>query len=158
MTIKSRKPWKEKFEVPVKGLPKVVEVPENWRKRMGGKMILVPTPMLVDAVIQKVPKGKLITASQIRDKLAVDFKADSTCPLTLGIFLRIISEYMEEKRSNGDKNISPYWRVIKDDGKLNAKIHGGIASHAKLLREEGYKITGQGDKFRVTDYEKLLVS
>jgi hypothetical protein len=99
MTIKSKKPWKEKFEVPVKGLPKVVEVPENWQKRMGGKMILVPTPVLVDAVIQKVPKGKLITAGQIRKKLAADFKADSTCPLTLGIFLRIISEYMEEQRS-----------------------------------------------------------
>ncbi|MGA2093797.1 MAG: MGMT family protein [Sedimentisphaerales bacterium] len=156
--MKTRKSWKEKFEVAVKGLPKVVDVPPTWQKRMGGSRILVPTPKLVDTVIRKVPKGKLITAAQIRAKLAADFKADSTCPLTLGIFLRIISEYMEELRGKGQNNISPYWRVIKDDGKLNAKYPGGISSHAKLLRQEGYQITGKDDKARVADYEKSLVS
>jgi alkylated DNA nucleotide flippase Atl1 len=156
--MKTRKSWQEKFEIAVKGLPKVVEVPAKWQKQMGGRMVLVPTPKLVDAVIQKVPKGKLITANQIRGKLAADFKADSTCPLTTGIFLRIISEYMEEQRSKGEKNISPYWRVLKDDGKLNAKFPGGAAAHAKLLRKEGHRITGEGDNARVADYEKTLTS
>jgi alkylated DNA nucleotide flippase Atl1 len=156
--MKTRKSWKEKFEVAVPGLPKVVDVPPTWQKRMGGKRILVPTPKLVDAVIRKVPKGKLITAGQIRAKLAKDFKADSTCPMTLGIFLRIISEYMEEQRNQGQSNISPYWRVIKDDGKLNNKYSGGIASHAKLLRRESFRITGEAENLRVADFEKSLVS
>jgi alkylated DNA nucleotide flippase Atl1 len=155
--MKTRKSWKEKFEVAVPGLPKVVDVPPTWQKRMGGKRILVPTPVLVDAVIKKVPKGKLITAGQLRTKLAKDFKADSTCPMTLGIFLRIISEYMEEQRSKGKSKISPYWRVIKDDGKLNDKFPGGISSHAELLRQEGYKITGNGENLLVSDYKKSLV-
>jgi alkylated DNA nucleotide flippase Atl1 len=156
--MKTRKSWQEKFEVAVKGLPKVVDVPPTWEKRMGGKKILVPTPKLVDAVIRKVPKGKLITAGQVRAKLAADFKADSTCPMTLGIFLRIISEYMEELRGQGQSNISPYWRVIKDDGKLNNKYSGGIASHAELLRKEGFQITGKPENLRVADFEKSLVS
>ena len=78
--------------------------------------------------------------------------------MTLGIFLRIISEYMEELRAKGQSNISPYWRVIKDDGKLNNKFPGGIASHAILLRKEGLKITGMNENLRVADYEKSLVS
>jgi alkylated DNA nucleotide flippase Atl1 len=156
--MNKRKSWQDKFENAVKGLPKVVEVPPKWQKQMGGKMVLVPTPKLVDAVIRKVPKGKLITAGQIRAKLAADFKADSTCPLTTGIFLRIISEYTEEQRSKGEKQLSPYWRVLKDDGKLNAKFPGGMASHAKLLRQEGHKITGKDNKARIADYEKSLVS
>ena len=156
--MKTRKSWQEKFEVAVEGLPKVVEVPAKWQKQMGGRMVLVPTPKLVDVVIRKVPKGKLITAGQIRARLAADFKADSTCPLTLGIFLRIISEYANEQRGKGEKDISPYWRVLKDDGKLNIKFPGGTASHAKLLREEGHRITGQDNKARVADFEKSLVS
>jgi alkylated DNA nucleotide flippase Atl1 len=156
--MNKRKSWQEKFENTVKGLPKVVEVPPKWQKQMGGKMVLVPTPKLVDAVIRKVPKGKLITAGQIRGKLAADFKADSTCPLTTGIFLRIISEYANEQRLGGEKDISPYWRVLKDDGKLNAKFPGGTASHAKLLRDEGHQITGEDNKASVADYEKSLVS
>jgi len=56
-------------------------------KRMGGRKVLVPTPLLVDGLIRKVGRGKLITVKQIRGKLAKDFKADSSCPMTIGIFL-----------------------------------------------------------------------
>ncbi len=152
-----RKSWQEKFENAVKDLPKVVEVPPKWQKQMGGKMVLVPTPKLVDEVIRKVPKGKLITAKQIRGKLAADFKADSTCPLTLGIFLRIISEYAEEQRSKGKKLITPYWRALKDNGGLNPKFPGGVSAQAKRLCNEGHRITGKADKACVADYEKSLI-
>jgi len=94
--------------------------------------------------------------------------ADSTCPMTLGIFLRIISEAAEEDRLNGKnmsraqsrERITPYWRVIKDDGSLNPKFAGGVESHAKLLRKEGHKITpGKGKKPpKVAEFEKVLVS
>ena len=100
----------------------MVEVPPNWEKRMGGRKVLVPTPLMADEVIRKVPKGKLITTNQIRQILAKPFKADSTCPLTLGIFLRIISEAAEEDRQNGKNQITPYWRVVKDDGSLKSKV------------------------------------
>ncbi len=156
--MKRRKSWQEKFENPPEGLPKVVEVPPTWQKQMGGKMILVPTPKLTDAIIRKVPKGKLITTAQIRAKLAADFKADSTCPLTPGIFLRIISEYAEEQRHQAKGHITPYWRALKDGGKLNAKYPGGIPAHARLLRQEGHRITGHGNTARITDYQKSFVS
>jgi alkylated DNA nucleotide flippase Atl1 len=114
-----------------------------------------------------VPKGKLITSGQIRKILAKKFKADSTCPMTLGIFLRIISEAAEEDRQNGKglsraqprEQITPYWRVVKDDGSLNPKYPGGTESHAKLLRKEGHKMTSSKGKKppKVKDFEKVLL-
>ena len=159
MSSRARKSWHEKLEKPVEGLPKVVEVPPSWEKRMGGRKILVPTPLMADEVIRKVPKGKLITSNQIRKILAKKSDADSTCPMTLGIFLRIISEAAEEDRQNGKKRITPYWRVVKDDGSLNPKYPGGTDSHAKLLRKEGHKITpGKGKKPpKVTEFERVLM-
>ena len=155
-----RKSWHEKLENPVEGLPKVVEVPKSWEKRMGGRKVLVPTPLLVDVEIRKVKKGKLVTVNQIREKLAKDFKAESTCPMTTGIFLRIISEVAEEDRQNGMKRITPYWRVVRDNGSLNPKFSGGVMAQAACLKEEGHKIIpGKGKKPpKVKDFEKAMVS
>ncbi len=157
--FKSRKSWREKLEKPPEGLPKVVEVPASWQRRMGGRKVLVPTPLMADEVIRRVRKGKLITTNQIRQILAKQFEADSTCPMTLGIFLRIISEAAEEDRLNGKKQIAPYWRVVKDDGSLNPKYPGGVEAQAAYLAAEGHKIVpGKGKKPpKVADFEKALV-
>jgi len=156
--LKSRKSWREKLENPPEGLPKVVNGPPKWEKRFGGRRVLVPTPLLVDALIRKVGKRKLITIKQIREQLAKDFKADSTCPLTTGIFIRIIAEAAEENLQMGKKRITPCWRVIKSDGSLNPKFPGGIKEQAARLKEEGHKIiSGKGKKpLKVKDFEKSL--
>jgi hypothetical protein len=157
---RTRKSWHEKLEKPVAGLPKVVDVPDKWVKTMGGRRVLVPTPMMVDELVRTVPKRKLITVGQIRQRLAQPFQADSTCPLTTGIFLRIISEAAEEDRQAGKNPITPYWRVVKDDGSLNPKFPGGVEAHAQKLREEGHGIvSGPGKRPpRVTDFENSLVA
>ena len=161
MNAKSRahKSWRQKMENPPEGLPKVVDVTAKYEKRFGGRMVLVPTPLLTDAVIRKVGKGKLITVNQIREKLAGQFNADSTCPMTVGIFLRIISEFAEEQRQTGKKRITPYWRVVKTDGTLNPKFPGGVEAQAKRLIAEGHKvITGKGKGApKVKDFENYLV-
>jgi len=156
--VRTRKTWREKLENPVAGLPKVCEVPDKWVKTMGGRRILVPTPMMVDEVVRTVPARKLVTVGQIRRRLAEPFKADSTCPLTTGIFLRIISEAAEEDRQAGRKAITPWWRVVKDDGCLNPKFPGGVEAHAQKLKEEGHEVLpGKGSKPpRVADFEKAL--
>jgi hypothetical protein len=169
MTTKTGKykSWRQKLENPVEGLPKVVDVPDSYQKQMGGKRVLVPTPLLVDELMRKVPKRKLITTGLIRKQLAKKFKADSTCPMTLGIFLRISAETAEEDLLNGKnmsrarsrERITPYWRVVKDDGGLNPKFPGGIQAQTKRLRQEGHKIVaGKGKKPpKVKDFEKALV-
>ena len=157
--FKSRTSWREKLENSPEGLPKVVSGPAKWEKRFGGRRVLVPTPLLVDAVIRKVRKRKLITVNQIRQRLAKEFRADSTCPLTTGIFIRIAAETAQEDLQSGKKRITPYWRVLKKDGSLNPKFPGGVKAQAAHLREEGHKImAGKGKKPpKVRDFEKALV-
>ncbi len=59
------------------------------QKRFGTGTMLIPKPLDVDALIRKVRKGKLVTQARIREKLAKEFKADTACPITTGIFVRI---------------------------------------------------------------------
>ncbi|MEJ2649521.1 MAG: MGMT family protein [Sedimentisphaerales bacterium] len=155
---KTRKTWREKLEKPPEGLPKVVDGPEKWKKTFGGTRVLVPTPLLVDKVIRTVKKGKLITVHQIRENLAEEFNAESTCPITTGIFIRICAEVAEEELRAGKKRVTPYWRVLKSDGSLNPKYPGGVESQAERLRAESHQILpAQGKKPpKVKNFEKYF--
>ncbi len=141
------------------GLPKIVNIPSKMEKRFGKGKMLIPKPLDVDALIRKVKKGGLVTQSQIREKLAKDFKTNVTCPITTGIFIRIVAEAAEEDLRSGKKQIAPYWRVTRDDGNLNEKFPGGVETQAKYLKKEGYTIeSGKGKKPpKVKDFEKYLV-
>ncbi|MBA7542920.1 hypothetical protein ES705_35245 [subsurface metagenome] len=154
--MKSGKTWREKLEKELE--PKVVDVSPKMAKRFGTGKMLIPTPLLVDALIRKVEKGKLVTIGEIRERLAKDFKVDSTCPLTTGIFVRIAAETAEEDLRMGRQEITPYWRVIRDDGSLNEKFPGGVEVQAVHLQEEGHIIeSGKGKKPpKVKDFEKAL--
>ena len=155
---KTRKTWREKLENPPAGLPKIVDGPEKWKKRFGGTRVLVPTPLLVDKVIQTVKKGKLITVNQIREKLAQEFNAEVTCQITTGIFIRICAEVAEEDLQSGKKRVAPYWRVIKSDGSLNPKYPGGVESQAEHLKSENIVIMPSKGKKPpiVKDFEKYI--
>jgi len=48
---RSRKSGREKMENPPARLPKVVDVPAEWEKRMGGKRVLIPTPLMAQAAL-----------------------------------------------------------------------------------------------------------
>lgn len=147
---KARKTAREKLEIGRE--PEVVDDPRG-RGRM-----LIPRPLDVDGLIRRIPRGKLATVEQIRGRLAADFHADFTCPLTAGIFIRIAAEAAEEDLSRGEREITPYWRVLKADGSLNQKLPGGTEAQAARLREEGHSIQpGKGKKApRVEDFEKSL--
>jgi len=141
----TRRSWREKMDNP--NLPKVVDIPPAWRKYSAGGSMLIPNPHQVDALIRTVRKGRLITVTQIREILAAQHLTDTTCPLTTGIFVRIAAEAAEESARAGLSRITPYWRVVKDDGSLNPKFPGGVDSQAERLRAEGHRIIpGRGKK------------
>src|SRR5271169_118587 len=102
--------------------PKLVLVPEGMAKRLSHGMMLIPTALEVDAMIRKISRGQVTTLAQIRKRLARWHNADVTCPLVTGIFLRIVAEAAEEDRLAGRQEITPYWRVVRGDGGLNAKF------------------------------------
>jgi alkylated DNA nucleotide flippase Atl1 len=150
----TRTSWRAKLEKPQE--PRLVAVPAKM-SRFGNGMMLIPTPKLVDELIRKIPKGKLATVSELRRKLAADFKADVTCPLTTGIFVRIAAEAAEEDREQGRKRVTPYWRVVKDDGSFNPKLPGGVAQQTRTLRAEGFDVLTGGKTPRLKNFEDRLI-
>lgn len=153
----SRKSWKEKLHN--QDHSKIVEIPARMVKRFGPGTMLIPKPLDVDALIRKAGKGKLLTVSEIRSKLARDNKVDTTCPLTTGIFVRIVAEAAEEELRDGRKRVTPYWRVIRDDGSLNEKFPGGVNVQARRLKAEGHSVLpGKGKRPpKLQHFEKSLV-
>ncbi|HUA57953.1 MAG TPA: hypothetical protein VML19_04315 [Verrucomicrobiae bacterium] len=141
----TRRSWREKMNNP--DLPKVVDIPPAWRKNCANGSMLIPSPRQVDALIRTVRKGKVITVTEIRGILARQHMTDMTCPLTTGIFVRIAAEAAEEAAREGKSRITPYWRVVKDDGSLNPKFPGGVGAQAGRLRAEGHRIVaGKGKR------------
>jgi len=120
--------------------------------------MLVAKPLDVDALIRKVQKGKLVTVAQVMEKLAKDAHATCACPMTTGIFLRIVAEVAEEDLRNGEAEVTPYWRVLKSDGILNIKFPGGTQEQAARLKEEGHNIEPgkDGKAPRVKNFEESL--
>ena len=158
-TSRGRKSGREKLMNPPVELPKVISVPAKFQKQMGGKRVLIPAPLILDKLVRKVRKGQLVTVGQLREHLAAQFDADSTCPMTMGIFLVIVAQAAEEDMQEGKKRVAPYWRVIKVDGSLNPKFPGGANAQALRLKGEGHSILpGRGNRPpRVRDFEKALI-
>jgi hypothetical protein len=72
--------------------------------------MLIPSPKVIEEYIKKIPRGSEVSIGRIRSDLAKKYKADKTCPITTGIFLRIVSELNYEKLSQGVPNskITPF--------------------------------------------------
>jgi alkylated DNA nucleotide flippase Atl1 len=153
--LRTRTSWREKLENGQH--EKVVSIPESMRKRFGEGKMLIPKPLDVDAMIRRVPKGKLITQSQIRAALAQLRGVDATCPLVTGIAIRIAAEAAEEELLQGKKRITPYCRVVRDDGTLLAKLPGGAEAQGERLVNEGHAVEF-GKKPRVRLVSGVLVS
>ncbi|HJZ67551.1 MAG TPA: hypothetical protein VKF81_05495 [Blastocatellia bacterium] len=153
----SRKSWREKLDK--QDHSKIVDIPPRMAKRLGNGTMLIPKPLDVDALIRKTKNGQLITVSEIRSRLARDNGVDVACPLTTGIFVRIAAEAAEEDLQDGRKQVTPYWRVIRDDGSLNEKFPGGVKAQSQRLRAEGHSVSPSKGKHlpKVKDFEKSLV-
>lgn len=122
-----------------------------------GRM-LIASPLAVEAIIRRVPEGRVVTMGALRAALARDHRADYTCPLTTGIFLRVVAEAAEEERAAGRGPLAPYWRVVRDDGALIDKLPGGVAAQARALDAEGVVVLRLGATPRVTEVEHFAWS
>ena len=99
---------------------KFADIPE-------GSKMFIPTPRIIDDYIKHIPFGKSTELSTMRNDLATDYQADKTCPVTTGIFLRIVSEasYEELKLGKGIEEVTPFWRIVNPKSKLANKLECG---------------------------------
>lgn len=104
-------------------------------------MFLAP-PIYYDEVMKKIPEGKLITTGLIREYLARKNNAGFTDPMTAGIFVQIVAFASYQRNTN----ITPYWRTLKSDGKLNSKYPGGVNFKKNYLKKKDMKLLQKVEK------------
>ena len=108
-----------------------------------GSLMLIPSTKIVDKFVRNIPKGTFVNFKSLRIKLANKFKCDVTCPLTSGIFLRIVSEaaYEEYISGLGLELITPFWRTIDSNSNLAKKLECGVDFVIEQQRKEVIKPT-----------------
>ena len=144
--MKPRKTAREKIETAPKA--KIVAISPGMRKRFGTGTMLIPHPSDVNDRIRKVPRGEVITLTQLREKMAHAAGADVACPLVTGLFIRIVAEAAADEIKSGKSRVTPYWRVVRDDGRLLETLPGGPTEQARHLEAEGHSID-TSDKLRL---------
>ena len=127
---------------------KIEDIPKTMEKFFGcsGKMVK-PSLVTVKTLLEKIPKGKIVTLDQLRGKIAQHFNVQTSCPAATVKMLQVLS--IE------DKSVC-YWRVVKKKGELISKFPGGIESHGALLKGEGLEIDSSKKNSKVKNHEAHL--
>jgi len=132
-----RKTWAEKFHNGKK--PKVVINAKRYADVPAGALLLVPSPDIVDAYIRQIPFGATSNLAQMRKDLAASYHATVCCPVTTGIFIRVIAEKAYEEMLSGMslERISPFWRIISITDPVAKKLSFGTAFIQQQRAKEG---------------------
>lgn len=107
-----------------------------------GQMMLVPSARIVDAFIRRLPEGRLLEARELRVRLARRYRAEVTCPITMGFILRIVAEAAWEARQAGaaEAALTPVWRVLENDSPTLKKLPKTAAAFFKATRAAEEKL------------------
>ncbi len=107
----SKPPEIKRLEKPFAGMP-------------DGGIMLIASPEIIDAYVRAIPRGHTVTVKAMRGELADRHRAQFTCPVTTGIFLRVVAEAAWEKHLSGEPidSITPFWRVIEPEAPLANKL------------------------------------
>ncbi|MCE2740791.1 MAG: hypothetical protein LW669_04820 [Sphingobacteriales bacterium] len=121
----NRKSWIEKLND--KKEPQLKRIEIQFADMPAGSNMFIATPQLIDEYVKQIGFGRRIDIKTLRKDLALAHHADYTCPVTTGIFLRIVAEANYEKLQLGKEidEISPFWRVITPNSPLAKKLTFG---------------------------------
>jgi hypothetical protein len=97
--------------------------------------MLFPSAALVAAHIEAVPPGRTKSLADLRDDMARQYKADSTCPVTTQRMVKIIAAKAVDDHGAGRKAV-PFWRVVDPDKPSGARLPGGREYIVARRRDE----------------------
>ena len=131
-----RKSWIEKRDCEKSYKIKIID--KKFADIPKGSKMLIASPPIIDEYVKSILYGEFIEPVKMRDDLAKDYQADKTCPVTTGIFLRIVSEasYEELQSGNNLETITPFWRMVNPNSKLAGKLACGIDFIARRQKQE----------------------
>ena len=118
-----KKTWIQKRDTDKQSKVKVLE--KKFADMPEGCRMFIATPKIIDAYLRSIPLGTSVELSTMRKDLALSNDAEMTCPVTTGIFLRVASEAALEELALGKTvdEVAPFWRVVKAESKLAAKLN-----------------------------------
>lgn len=131
-----KKTWKQKLEVSKDVEVKIMD--RDWGGCSAGSKMLILTPKVVKEYIEDIPKGTSKTIEELRKDLAKKYGAHLTCPMSTGIFVRIVAEAaLEDMHSGADvSKITPFWRVIDPKAPIVKKLSCGPDFINRMRKEE----------------------
>ena len=131
------KSWHEKLNI--KREVAVEKIDKPYAGFPAGASMLIATPMVVKKFMDSIPSGKRILLPEMRKVLAKRYKADVMCPLTSGIFLRIVSEAAWDDLQGGAPldGVTPFWRAIGPKDPVVKKLRCGQEFLEERWKAEG---------------------
>lgn len=137
MSTYKRKTWIEKRDLSKEA--EVKKLTTDFADMKAGEKMLIATPKIVADYIKHIPAGKEGTVAQMRKDLAAEYHADKTCPVTSGIFLRIVAEaaYEEYQKGKAISKITPFWRMINEQSPAAKKLTFGTKFLLSQRKKEG---------------------
>lgn len=123
--MQRKKSWLDKLNENKE--PKIKRIDIDFADIPSGSIMFIATPKIIDNYIKGIGVGKRIDIKTLRKDLAIEHNADYTCPVTTGIFLRIVAEANYENLQQGKRleEITPFWRVIEPNSTLAKKLTFG---------------------------------
>lgn len=129
------KTWEQKFNNGRE--PKIETTDKKFGDVPAGEKFLISTPKEIDDYMRTVPEGKAVTFQTMKKDIALQHNVEYMCPLTAGIFTRIVSELAYEQWQAGKKDVAPFWRVVDPKMPLAKKLTCGPEFVQKKRKEEG---------------------
>jgi hypothetical protein len=132
------KTWTDKLNDPTKE-PQIKKLEKDFADMPAGSKMLIATPKIVEDYVRHIPKGKSGSLATMRKDLASEFNTDYTCPVTSGIFLRIVSEAAYEQIAKGKPigKVAPFWRIVDVKSALIKKLSFGDSFVKTQRKKEG---------------------
>lgn len=137
--------------------PRVVSpIPPGFPGATTASSMVISSPREVDALIRRIPPGRLATLDEIRAHLARRHGTEIACPVSTAIFINVAAQAAEEFAAMGEQTITPYWRVLRPGGRLNDKYPGGVQAQRVRLEAEGHSVVQRRRDLMVEDYAAAL--
>jgi hypothetical protein len=119
--------------------PEVKPVPSHRKNWFPGQTMLIPTAKQIDDFVRAIPYGQRIDITALRKKMAADYEASFTCPVTTGRHIRLIVETTLEALNNGEpvSAITPVWRTVDPASHAAKRVPGATDLITEHRLEEG---------------------
>jgi hypothetical protein len=117
-----KKSWAEKL---LSGKPHISILEKPFSGLSIGCKLLISSPLEIHQYIQtQIPAGSTLSPAQLRENLARLHQADATCPVSTGIFLRIVAENACDELEQGKSinQVCPFWRVVAPQSTTAKKL------------------------------------